>query len=87
MHIDVPSLDRQHALIGLQHGIDDSGVGLRAAYQKVDISLRLTTCLAHLVTRCGTVIIQSVTCCAIIVCLNEPSEYSLVTAIVVITLK
>ena len=45
---DVTGTGRDDTLVGVQHGIDDSGIGLCAADQEEDIRFRGMTCLTDL---------------------------------------
>ena len=41
-------LDGHHSLIALQQGVDDGGVGLRAAYQEENVGIGTTCSLSYL---------------------------------------
>ena len=72
MNIDMPRLDRQHALIAAQHGIDDGGIGLGAANEEIDVGIGHFTCGAHLVTCRIAEIVKSVARGAHVIGLGQP---------------
>ena len=87
VHVDVSRLDSQHALIGLEQGINHGGVGLRATHEEKHVGIGFAACRADFLPGSGAVIIQSVARGTVVVGLNQALEDSLVAAVVVVTLK
>ena len=46
MNGNVAGLRRENALIARKHGVNRNGVGLRAAFQKINAGIRRLACLA-----------------------------------------
>ena len=85
--INMARFNTQNPFIGIQHSIDDSGIGLSATYKKEHVGIRLAACIADFCfSRCA-VIIQAVSRSPIIVGLDQPLEDGLMAAIVVIAFE
>ena len=87
MDVDVTCLDRQHAFVGLQHRVDDRGIGLGTAHQEENVGIGLAASGADFLLGSIAILVKAVTCCALIVGLQQAVEYRLVAAIVIIALK
>ena len=71
VHGDMPRIGGNDALVGAQQRRDHDAVDLRAARQEVNLCVRCAACLADLLPRHITVLVQSIACGLLHVRLDE----------------
>lgn len=85
--IDVPRLDREHTLIGVQHGVDHRGIGLGTTYQEKDVGTRLAAGETYLLLCRIAVMVKSVSGSTLVVGREQAFQDGLMATVIIITLK
>ena len=87
VHIDVPGVGANHALIGAEQRSDDGGVGLRATHQKVHRSIGAANSLDDGTARPGTIAVLAVARCLLQISCYKALHYCRMRSLVVVALK